>query len=144
MAWPGGCSALKGGGLEPLLEEIKRSAPQSPWLYAEDQVSDASPEVIAEELIREKVYQRLNQELPYILTQKITSWQECRDGSLDIEAQIYVQTVHQKKVVVGSGGEVIKTIRTAAQRDLAKALRANVRLSIQVVLRNKDHANYGL
>jgi len=81
-------SALQGKGLDSLQTALHAMAPARPWQYPPDQVHTASKHQLAIELLREKMYQRLNQELPYTLGQEIESWRERKDGSYHIKARI--------------------------------------------------------
>lgn len=87
---------------------------------------------MAVELIREKVYQRLNQELPYTISQDIESWRKRKDGSVHIKARVWVNSTMQIKMVIGSGGQVIAAIRQETQKELEDLLKTKVYLKLEV------------
>ena len=95
-----------------------------PWLYPEDQISDAPLRQLAAEITREKLYLRLHQELPYQSTVETEVWKELKDGAVRIEQTIYVERESQRKIVLGKGGQAIKAIGAAARADIASGNRA--------------------
>ena len=127
-------SSTHGTGLSSLEDSLSAMAPLRPWQYPKGQVHTASKQDLALELLREKVYQRLNQELPYVLAQEISEWRERKDGSVHIKARLLVHTKHQAKMVVGHGGGVVKVMREQAVVDLEKLLQAKVWLKLEVVV----------
>jgi GTP-binding protein Era len=109
--------------------------PVGPWLYPEDQVSDAPLRLLAAEITREKLFERLHDELPYQLTVETDSWKELPDGSARIEQTIYVVRDGQKKIVIGEGGRTIKAIGQAARAEIAEAAEHKVHLFLFVKVR---------
>ena len=95
--------------------------PAGPWLYPEDQVSDAPIRMLAAEITREKLYDRLHEELPYRSTVETDQWQVRTDGSVRIEQTIFVERESQRSIVLGKGGQTIKAIGQAARREIAEA-----------------------
>ena len=75
--------------------------PPGPWLYPEDQISDAPLRMLAAEITREKIYERLHEELPYRSTVETDQWQQREDGSVRIEQTIFVERESQRKIVLG-------------------------------------------
>ena len=116
-------SALSGDGVADLKAWFAAHVPPGPWLYPEDQMSDAPLRQLAAEITREKLYLRLHQELPYQSTVETEVWKESRDGSVRIEQTIYVERESQRKIVLGKGGQAIKAIGAAARAEIAKAVR---------------------
>ena len=88
--------------------------PPGPWLFPEDQLSDASLRQTAAEVTREKLFLRLHEELPYALTVETTDWNELKDESVRIEQTIYVERQSQRRIVLGAKGAMIKEIGPAA------------------------------
>ena len=129
-------SALKGSGCEDVLDHLAATLPEGPWYYPEDQISDLPMRQLAAEITREKLYQRLHQELPYASHVETEKWQERKDGSVRIEQVIYVQRDSQKKIVLGKGGETVKQIGQAARRELAGILEQPVHLFLFVKVRD--------
>jgi GTPase len=128
-------SALKADGTDALRSELARMMPEGPWLYPEDQISDAPLRMLAAEITREKIYERLHEELPYESTVETDQWQQRPDGSVRIEQTIFVARESQRKIVLGKGGQTIKAIGQAARRDIAEVAEAPVHLFLFVKVR---------
>ncbi len=138
-------SALKGDGVEDLRGDLAAMMPTSPWLYPEDQVSDAPLRMLAAEITREKIYERLHEELPYRSTVETDAWEERPDGSVRIEQTIFVERESQRMIVLGKGGQTIKSIGQASRRDIAEAAEQPVHLFLHVKVRENwadDPARY--
>ena len=138
-------SALNGDGVEDLKRDLASRMQPGPWLYPEDQVSDAPLRALAAEITREKIYERLHEELPYRSTVETDSWQERPDGSVRIEQTIFVERDSQRKIVLGEGGRTIKAIGQAARRDIAEIAETKVHLFLFVKVRENwsdDPARY--
>jgi GTP-binding protein Era len=128
-------SALTGDGVPHLKTQLAAMMPEGPWLYPEDQVSDAPLRLLAAEITREKLFERLHDELPYQSTVETASWKELPDGSARIEQTIYVARDGQKKIVIGEGGRTIKAIGQAARKEIAEAAEQKVHLFLFVKVR---------
>jgi GTPase len=128
-------SALSGDGVADLKGWFAAHVPPGPWLYPEDQISDAPMRQLAAEITREKLYLRLHQELPYQSTIETEVWKELRDGAVRIEQTIYVDRESQRKIVLGKGGQAIKAIGAAARIDIAKVIEQPVHLFLHVKVR---------
>jgi GTPase len=128
-------SALSGDGVADLRSWFAAHVPVGPWLYPEDQISDAPLRQLAAEITREKLYLRLHQELPYHSTVETEVWKELRDGSVRIEQTIYVERESQRKIVLGKAGQTIKAIGAAARADIAEAIDQPVHLFLFVKVR---------
>src|SRR5262249_54623074 len=115
-------SALSGDGVGDLKANFAAHVPAGPWLYPEDQISDAPLRQLAAEITREKLYLRLHQELPYQSTVETEVWKELKDGAVRIEQTIYVERESQRKIVLGKAGQTIKAIGAAARADIAAAI----------------------
>lgn len=129
-------SALRGDGLGMLKRDLAALMPPSPWLYPEDQVSGAPLRQLAAEITREKLLDRLHDELPYAAAVETAAWQDLPDGSARIEQIVYVERPSQKKIVIGKGGQTIKAIGTAARKDIAEAAGQPVHLFVHVKVRD--------
>jgi GTP-binding protein Era len=121
-------SALKGDGLEDLLDYCVAAVPEGPFLYPEDQAADMPSRLLAAEITREKLYLRLHDELPYASAVVTDSWKEMKDGSVRIDQTIYVEREGQKAIVIGKGGQTIKTIGEAARLEMEKLFGHRVHL----------------
>lgn len=128
-------SALTGDGVADLLHALADRMKPSPWLYPEDQLSDAPLRLLAAEITREKIYERLHDELPYQSTVETDSWTNQKDGSARIEQTIFVARDSQKKIVIGEGGRTIKAIGQAARREISEAAEQKVHLFLFVKVR---------
>ncbi|MFN8829599.1 MAG: GTPase Era [Labrys sp. (in: a-proteobacteria)] len=138
-------SALKGDGVKDLLRSLAGMVPVGPWLYPEDQISDAPLRALAAEITREKLFLRLHDELPYESTVETDSWKVLADGSARVEQTIFVTREGQKKIVIGKGGETIKAISVAARKDIAAMAETPIHLFLFVKVRENwadDPARY--
>ncbi len=128
-------SALKRDGVADLKAWLAARMPAGPWLYPPDQMSDAPMRQLAAEITREKLFNRLHQELPYHSTVETEVWKELRKGDIRIEQTIYVERESQRKIVLGKGGQTIKAIGEAARQEIAQIVEANVHLFLFVKVR---------
>jgi len=128
-------SALSGDGVDDLRHALAGMVPAGPFLYPEDQMSDAPMRQLAAEITREKIYQKLHQELPYQSTVETDSWTERKDGSVKIEQTIFVERESQRKIVLGKGGAAIKAIGAESRKEIAEILGATVHLFLFVKVR---------
>ena len=128
-------SALRGHGTETFLKKLAAFMPEGHWLYPEDQVSDAPLRSLAAEITREKLFERLHDELPYQSTVETELWKDMPDGSARVEQTIYVTRDGQKKIVIGEGGKTIKAIGQAARKEIIEAAEQNIHLFLFVKVR---------
>ncbi len=128
-------SALTGDGVADLKTWLATRMPPSPWLYPPDQMSDAPLRQLAAEITREKLFERLHQELPYHATVETETWKELRAGDIRIEQTIFVERESQRKIVLGKGGQTIKSIGEAARKDIAGIVEVKVHLFLFVKVR---------
>jgi GTP-binding protein Era len=128
-------SALTGDGVGDLRRALAAMMRPGPWLYPEDQISDAPLRMLAAEITREKIYERLHEELPYRSTVETDQWQPRDDGSVRIEQTIFVERESQRKIVLGKGGQTIKAIGQAARKEIAGIAEARVHLFLFVKVR---------
>jgi GTP-binding protein Era len=127
-------SALSGDGVADLKAYLAGVVAPGPWHYPEDEVSDAPLRVMAAEITREKMYDRLHEELPYQAAVETTAWLEQKNG-IRIEQTIFVERDSQKSIVLGKGGSMIKTLSTEARKELSKVLERPVHLFLFVKVR---------
>lgn len=128
-------SALNGDGVADLKTWLAARVPAGPFLYPPDQISDAPLRQLAAEITREKLFERLHQELPYHSTVETEVWKELRGGDIRIEQTIYVERESQRKIVLGKAGQAIKAIGEAARKDIAKIVETKVHLFLFVKVR---------
>jgi GTP-binding protein Era len=130
-------SAMTGDGVDDLKAHLAKSSPMGPWLYPEDQLTDAPLRYLAAEITREKLTLRLHQELPYASTVETTAWKELRGGKVRLEQTVYVMRDSQKKIVLGKQGQTIKSISMESRKELAQILGVPVDLFLFVKVRSK-------
>jgi GTP-binding protein Era len=128
-------SALTGDGVADLKTWLANRVPPGPWHYPPDQMSDAPMRQLVAEITREKLFERLHQELPYHSTVETEVWKELRAGDIRIEQTIYVERESQRKIVLGKGGQTIKSIGEAARKEIAEIAEAKVHLFLFVKVR---------
>jgi GTP-binding protein Era len=128
-------SALTGDGIGDLKSWLAQHVQEGPWLYPADQISEAPMRQLAAEVTREKLFERLHQELPYHSTVETEVWKELRGGDIRIEQTIYVERESQRKIVLGKGGQTIKAIGEAARKEIAEITDAKVHLFLFVKVR---------
>jgi len=130
-------SALKGDGVDDLVSFLAGHMPEGPWHFPEDQVSDMTERLLAAEITREKLYLQLRQELPYATTVETETWEDYDNGSVKIEQVIFVERDSQKSIILGKGGQQIKTIGADARKELEEILDRRVHLFLFVKVREK-------
>ncbi|WP_376875371.1 GTPase Era [Albirhodobacter sp. R86504] len=128
-------SAERGHGVDDLREWLAGELPENPWYYPEDQIADLPMRNIAAEITREKLTLRLHEELPYQMTVETEKWEDRPDGSTRIDQLIYVVRDGHKGIVLGKGGETIKSISKSAREEMAEFLGRPVHLFLQVKVR---------
>ena len=127
-------SAKTGRNIPELLRVLREALPEGPAAYPEDQITDRDERFFAAELLREKIFEQLGQELPYRCEVVIDSFKE--EGRLRrIEATILVERDSQKAIVLGTGGERLKRMASAARKDMEKLFGGKVYLGTWVKVR---------
>lgn len=129
-------AALNGDGVADFKRYLATKVPAGPWHYPADQMSDAPLRQLAAEITREKLFERLHQELPYQSTVETDVWRELRGGAVRIEQTIFVERENQRKIVLGKAGQTIKAIGAAARKDIAAMVDGAVHLFLFVKVRD--------
>jgi GTP-binding protein Era len=137
-------SAAQGDGVADLKTALAAAVPEGPWLYPEDEVSDATDRMVAAELTREQIYDQLHQELPYASAVETETWTDRPDGSTEIRQQILVERESQKAIVIGKGGSRLKAIGQAAREAISEHLGRKVHLFLHVKVNPKWGEDRGL
>ena len=137
-------SAAQGDGVSDLKQALAASMPEGPWLYPDDEVSDATDRMIAAELTREQIVNQLHQELPYATAIETETWEDRPDGSTAIRQQILVERDSQKAIVIGKGGRRLKAIGAAAREEIAQHLGRPVHLFLHVKVNPRWDEDRGL
>ncbi len=127
-------SALQRDGITALRDIIRQTLPEGEALFPEDQLSTAPLRFMAAEIIREKLFDRLYQEVPYSVAVDIEQWDEEADRAI-IHAVIYVARPSHKAMVIGRAGEGIKAVGTAARKEIKELLEKKVHLELWVKVR---------
>ncbi|MBQ2811328.1 MAG: GTPase Era [Alphaproteobacteria bacterium] len=138
-------SALTGQNIEDFYQYLGDNLPESPWYYPEDQISDMPLKLLTAEVVREKLFLYLRQELPYSITVEPELWERREDNSVRAEMTIYVERDSQKIIVLGKGGSMIKKIGQSARRELEEMLEDRIHLFLFVKVRenwSEDPARY--
>ncbi|AND90277.1 GTP-binding protein Era [Bradyrhizobium diazoefficiens] len=128
-------AAISGDGVDDLRSTLAEMVPPGPFLYPEDQMSDAPMRHLAAEITREKIYRKLHQELPYQSTVETDKWEERKDKSVRIEQTIFVERESQRKIVLGKGGATIKSIGADSRKEISEILGVPVHLFLFVKVR---------
>ena len=143
-------SAENGDGLGRLSEELAARMPEGPPLYPPDQTADLPMRLLAAEVTREKLMLRLHQELPYELTVETESWEDYKNGDVKISQVVIVARDGHKGIVLGKGGQTLKSVGKLAREDLTDMLGRKVHLFLFVKVdpkwqeRRENYAGRGL
>lgn len=138
-------SAITGENMDVFYQYLADNLPVSPWYYPEEQMSDMPLKLLAAEVVREKLFLMLQQEIPYALTVEPELWDRRDDGSVRAEMTIYVEREGQKKIIIGQSGQMIKKIGEKARKELEELLECRVHLFLYVKVREnwvEDPARY--
>jgi len=133
-------SAEKGKGTDDFMAWLADQMPEGPYLFDPEDLSDMPMRLLAAEILREKLFLNLHEELPYQLTVETESWEERDDGSAEVRCSIFVAREGHRGIVLGKGGKTIGRIGTAARRELEEVLDRRVHLFTHVKFR-KDWMN---
>lgn len=127
-------SALGGHNLSRLEEVLASYLPEGPFLYDEDDITDRNMRFIAAEMIREKIFRQLGDELPYQMTVEVDAWED-RPHVTHVAASILVERPGQKRILIGAGGDRIKKIGMEARREIEDLIGRQVMLKLWVKVR---------
>jgi len=125
-------SAANGDGLDRLLDRLATALPEGPHLYPDDDLTDLTDRLLAAEIVREQIFMQTHEEVPYGTTVETESWQEKPDGSVRVEATIYVARAGQKAILIGQGGSRVREIGAKARQQLTTLLERPVHLFLNV------------
>ncbi|MEW6419369.1 MAG: GTPase Era [Nitrospirota bacterium] len=133
-------SALTQDGIDLLIKRICGYLPPGPAYYPDDLVTDQLERFMVSEIIREKVMDMTEEEIPYSVAVEVAGWEEREDGLISISSNIYVEREGQKGIIIGKKGTMLKSIGTAARVDIEKLLNTKVFLELWVKVK-KDWRN---
>ena len=128
-------SARTGEGVAPLVEHLGTLVPEGPFLFPVEDSSDQPQWVVMAELVREQVLRRTFQEVPHSVEVQVEDVETPRSDLTIVKARVWVETESQKGILIGSGGQMIRAIGTAARRELQKELGTQVHLDLSVRVR---------
>ena len=128
-------SAHTGNGLSDLKSWLAQKMPLGPYLYDPNDLSDLPVRLLAAEILREKLFLNLHQELPYQMTVESESWVEREDGSAEVRLSVFVAREGHRGIVLGKKGQTIKRISQAARKELEKVLERRIHLMCHVKYR---------
>ena len=134
-------SALKGDGVDLLLNNVVQYLPDGPKYYPDDIVTDQIERFMVAEVVREKVMQQTEEEIPHSSATEVLQWSERKDGVIFITVNIYVERKGQKGIIIGKDGARLKAIGTAARLEIEKLLGAKVFLELWVKVRKDWRSN---
>jgi GTP-binding protein Era len=125
-------SAAKGDGVTDLLDAAAATLPLGPHLYPDDEITDLPDRLLAAEIVREQIFLQTHEEVPYGTTVETESFTERPDGSVRIDATIYVARAGQKAILIGEGGARVRDIGARARSHLGQLLERQVHLFLNV------------
>ena len=137
-------SATTGDGVADLKAHLAAAMPEGPWHFPEDQLTDATDRMVANELTREQLYLQLHAEVPYSAAVETEKWEDRKDGSTVIHQQILIERDSQKAIVVGKGGARLKSIGSAAREAIGEHLGRKVHLFLHVKVNPRWDEDRGL
>jgi GTP-binding protein Era len=129
-------SALKSANTDALLDIFKKFLPDSEFYYPDDIISTLNERFFVSELIREKIFGQLKEEIPYSTEVTITQFKERDKGKWFISADILVERQGQKGIMIGKGGAMLKRVGAMARKDIEAHLQAKVFLELFVKVRD--------
>jgi GTPase len=129
-------SAVNGDGIHELSDALAQTVPEGPHLYPDDDLTDLPDRLLAAEIVREQIFMQTHEEVPYGTTVETESFQERKDGSIRIDATVYVSRPGHKAILIGEKGSRIKAIGARARQDLTSLLDRPVHLFLNVKQRS--------
>ena len=128
-------SAKTGEGVDKLKQYILNQATEGEWIFKDDELTDIPLKFLASEITREKLFLKLDKELPYNVDVETEKWEEFDNGDIKIQQVIYVSRENQKSIILGKRGQLIKEVGTEARQELSKFLEKKVHLFLFVKLK---------
>ncbi len=125
-------SAGNGDGVAELLDAAARALPEGPHLYPDDEITDLPDRLLAAEIVREQIFLQTHEEVPYGTTVETESFAVRPDGSIRVDATIYVERAGQKAILIGEGGSRVRSIGAKARSHLSQLLERPVHLFLNV------------
>ncbi len=134
-------SAKEGFNLDTVIDSIVELLPEHPKYFPEDQITDENERFFVTEIIREKVFERYRDEIPYSTEVLIAEFKERENAKDFISAEIVVEKETQKPIILGAKGEAIKNLGQSARKEIENFLQREVYLELRVKVREKWRSN---
>ena len=125
-------SVLQGNNVNELMEGLINALPEGPQYYPADQITDHPEYFVVSELIREKILQLTQEEIPHSVAVTVDKMQKDEFDKVHVYANIIVERKSQKGIIIGKGGRLLKEIGTRARRDIQQLLGNKVYLELWV------------
>ncbi len=130
-------SATDGDNIDKLMEYLIEIAPNRPWLFNEDEITDAPSKFIASEITREQLFLKLKEDLPYSITVETEKWEDFDNGSIKILQTIKVLKESQKAIVIGKNGNMLKDINISSRKEMEEFFGRKIHLYLFVKVEDK-------
>ena len=130
-------SAINGDNLNKLVDYLIEIAPESPWLFNEDEITDAPSKFIASEITREQLFLKLSQDLPYSVDVVTEKWEEFDNGDIKIQQIIKVLKESQKAIIIGKNGSMLKDVNISARKEMEEFFGKKIHLYLFVKVEDK-------
>jgi GTP-binding protein Era len=137
-------SAKTGEGVKSVVSTLAELVPEGPFLYPPEDRTDMALEVRLAEIVREKILLRTHDEIPHAVEVQVDEIEEREDGMLTVRAHAWAETESQKGILVGKGGQMVRSVGTAARRDMELMLGRKVFLALNVRVRRGWRHDEGL
>jgi GTP-binding protein Era len=125
-------SAHTGDGLDLLAERLAGAMPEGPHLFPDDDLTDLPDRLLAAEIVREQIFLQTREEVPYGTHVETETWSERKDGSVRVDATVYVARANHKAILIGERGARIREIGSRARAELTRLLDRPVHLFLNV------------
>jgi GTP-binding protein Era len=132
-------SAKEGYNVDRLLTVLFSLAPENPFLYGKEEVTDQPDETVVSEFIREQIFINSDKELPYTTLIELVSFKKVPDGTLSAEALIHAENARHRMILIGKGGAFIRNVRLFAQKRLKEYFGKKVMLELRVKVRKSGN-----
>ena len=130
-------SATDGDNIDKLIDYLIEIAPNGPWLFNEDEITDAPSKFIASEITREQLFLKLKEDLPYSITVETEKWEDFDNGNIKILQTIKVLKESQKAIVIGKGGNMLKEINVSSRKEMEEFFGRKIHLYLFVKVEDK-------
>lgn len=130
-------SAITGDNLEKLKDYLIENAPESPWLFENNEITDAPMKFLAAEITREKLFMKLKEDLPYSVDVITEKWEDFSNGSVKIQQVIRVLKESQKAIVIGKNGSLLKHVSIESRKEIERVLGIKAHLYLFVKVEDK-------